>query len=54
MTVNATDADDPTTPNGKIEYELLNGTDLFKINDKGIYIYSIYTYTHYHSKDLGQ
>lgn len=54
MTVNATDADDPTTPNGKIEYELLNGTDLFKINDKGIYIYSIYTYAHYHSKDLGQ
>ncbi|XP_067258180.1 cadherin-5 [Chanodichthys erythropterus] len=32
MTVTATDADDPTTQNGEIEYKLLNGTDLFKIN----------------------
>ncbi|XP_077085394.1 cadherin-5 [Siphateles boraxobius] len=35
MTVNATDADDPTTQNGKIEYRLLNGTDLFNINNEG-------------------
>lgn len=35
MTVKATDADDPTTQNGKIEYKLLNGTDLFQINDEG-------------------
>lgn len=45
MTVNATDADDPTTQNGKIEYRLLNGTDVFNINKEGIpsvlYIYSI-------------
>ncbi|XP_067294022.1 cadherin-5 [Pseudorasbora parva] len=31
MTVNAADADDPTSPNGKIVYELKNGTDLFNI-----------------------
>ncbi|XP_056599536.1 cadherin-5 [Triplophysa dalaica] len=36
MTVKATDADDPTTQNGKIEYKLLNGTDLFQINDEGV------------------
>lgn len=35
MTVNATDADDPTTQNGKIEYRLLNGTDVFNINKEG-------------------
>lgn len=41
MTVNATDADDPTTPNGKLEYRLLNGTDIFNINNEGIFtIYS--------------
>ncbi|XP_026071241.1 cadherin-5-like isoform X2 [Carassius auratus] len=34
MTVNATDADDGSTLNGKIEYKLLNGTDLFYINKK--------------------
>nr|XP_055033075.1 cadherin-11-like [Misgurnus anguillicaudatus] len=36
MTVKATDADDPTTPNGQIEYKLLNGTDLFQINSEGV------------------
>ncbi|XP_052008091.1 cadherin-5 [Xyrauchen texanus] len=36
MTVEATDADDPTTKNGMIEYKLLNGTDLFHINSKGV------------------
>ncbi|XP_051501240.1 cadherin-5 [Myxocyprinus asiaticus] len=36
MTVEATDADDPTTQNGMIEYKLLNGTDLFHINNKGV------------------
>ncbi|XP_051562731.1 cadherin-5-like [Myxocyprinus asiaticus] len=36
MTVEATDADDPTTNNGVIEYKLLNGTDLFQINKKGV------------------
>ncbi|XP_016088948.1 cadherin-5-like [Sinocyclocheilus grahami] len=35
MTVNATDADDGNTQNGRIEYKLLNGTDLFNINNKG-------------------
>lgn len=35
MTVKATDADDPTTQNGRIEYKLLNGTDLFQINNDG-------------------
>ncbi|XP_016105250.1 cadherin-5-like isoform X2 [Sinocyclocheilus grahami] len=35
MTVKATDADDPTTQNGMIGYKLLNGTDLFAINNKG-------------------
>ncbi|XP_065145374.1 cadherin-5 [Paramisgurnus dabryanus] len=35
MTVKAADADDPTTPNGKIEYKLLNGTDLFQISNEG-------------------
>uniref|UniRef100_A0A8C1GLT5 Cadherin-5 n=1 Tax=Cyprinus carpio TaxID=7962 RepID=A0A8C1GLT5_CYPCA len=34
MTVNATDADDGSTPNGRIEYKLLNGTDLFNINNE--------------------
>lgn len=36
MTVKATDADDPTTQNGRIEYKLLNGTDLFQINNEGV------------------
>lgn len=36
MTVKATDADDPTTQNGMIGYKLLNGTDLFNINNKGL------------------
>nr|AMR55388.1 cadherin-5 [Schizothorax prenanti] len=35
MTVKATDADDPTTQNGMIGYKLLNGTDLFNINNNG-------------------
>ncbi|XP_016363337.1 cadherin-5-like [Sinocyclocheilus anshuiensis] len=35
MTVNATDADDGNTQNGRVEYKLLNGTDLFNINNKG-------------------
>ncbi|XP_043100166.1 cadherin-5 [Puntigrus tetrazona] len=35
MTVKATDADDPTTQNGMIGYSLLNGTNLFNINNKG-------------------
>ncbi|RXN12486.1 cadherin-5-like protein [Labeo rohita] len=34
MTVNVTDADDPTTQNGMVGYKLLNGTDLFSINNK--------------------
>ncbi|KAI4898633.1 hypothetical protein NFI96_025991 [Prochilodus magdalenae] len=32
LTVHATDADDPTSPNGKVEYRLLNGTQYFSIN----------------------
>lgn len=36
MTVKATDADDPTTQNGMIGYKLLNGTDLFNINNNGL------------------
>uniref|UniRef100_A0A8C2J8E9 Cadherin-5 n=1 Tax=Cyprinus carpio TaxID=7962 RepID=A0A8C2J8E9_CYPCA len=36
MTVNATDADDGSTPNGRIEYKLLNGTDLFNINNESV------------------
>ncbi|XP_073693013.1 cadherin-5 [Garra rufa] len=35
MTVKATDADDPTTQNGMVGYKLLNGTDLFSINNDG-------------------
>ncbi|KAG7468552.1 hypothetical protein MATL_G00144190 [Megalops atlanticus] len=35
LTVTATDADDPTTANGRIAYKLLNGTDLFDINGQG-------------------
>ncbi|XP_048886699.1 cadherin-5 [Brienomyrus brachyistius] len=35
MTVTATDYDDPTTPNGNLEYKLLNGTDLFTIDEGG-------------------
>lgn len=35
MTVTATDYDDPTTPNGKLEYKLLNGTNLFTIDQRG-------------------
>ncbi|XP_036417163.1 cadherin-5-like [Colossoma macropomum] len=31
LTVTATDADDPTSPNGNINYELLNGTEYFSI-----------------------
>ncbi|KAL2088638.1 hypothetical protein ACEWY4_015537 [Coilia grayii] len=34
MTVNATDDDDPTTDNGKVRYKLLNGTDIFSIDEK--------------------
>ncbi|XP_059369978.1 cadherin-5-like isoform X3 [Carassius carassius] len=37
MTVNATDADDGSTLNGKIEYKLLNGTDLFYINKERLH-----------------
>ncbi|XP_076142763.1 cadherin-5 [Alosa pseudoharengus] len=37
MTINATDKDDPTTVNGMIEYELLTGTDVFRVDSrKGI------------------
>ncbi|KAL4613597.1 cadherin-5 [Arapaima gigas] len=36
LTVTATDADDPTTENGKVAYSLQNGTDLFKINANGV------------------
>uniref|UniRef100_A0A8C2L5C5 Cadherin-5 n=1 Tax=Cyprinus carpio TaxID=7962 RepID=A0A8C2L5C5_CYPCA len=36
MTVNATDADDGSTQNGRIEYKLLNGTDLFNINNERV------------------
>ncbi|TRY59769.1 hypothetical protein DNTS_027176 [Danionella cerebrum] len=36
MKVNVTDKDDPTTQNGMIEYKLLNGTDLFSINQDGV------------------
>ncbi|XP_073715295.1 cadherin-5 [Misgurnus anguillicaudatus] len=36
MTVKATDADDPTIPNGQIEYKLMNGTDLFQIDNEGV------------------
>ncbi|XP_051993183.1 cadherin-5-like [Xyrauchen texanus] len=36
MTVEATDADDPTTNYGVIEYNLINGTDLFHIDKKGV------------------
>uniref|UniRef100_A0A3B4E5Y7 Cadherin-5 n=1 Tax=Pygocentrus nattereri TaxID=42514 RepID=A0A3B4E5Y7_PYGNA len=32
LTVRATDEDDPTSPNGNIEYKLLNGTQYFSIN----------------------
>ena len=32
LTVTATDADDPATPNGNIAYKLLNGTQSFSIN----------------------
>ncbi|XP_036419158.1 cadherin-6-like [Colossoma macropomum] len=32
LTVKATDADDPTTPNGNIVYKLLNGSQYFSIN----------------------
>ncbi|XP_059389974.1 cadherin-5 [Carassius carassius] len=35
MTVTATDADDQSTQNGMIGYKLLNGTDLFSINNEG-------------------
>uniref|UniRef100_A0A8C1F9A4 Cadherin-5 n=1 Tax=Cyprinus carpio carpio TaxID=630221 RepID=A0A8C1F9A4_CYPCA len=35
MTVTATDADDRSTQNGMIGYKLLNGTDLFTINNEG-------------------
>ncbi|XP_026123649.1 cadherin-5 [Carassius auratus] len=35
MTVTATDADDPSIQNGMIGYKLLNGTDLFSINNEG-------------------
>jgi len=46
MRVNATDADDPTTQNGMIEYRLLNGTDLFNINHEGVYLNYIHTLYH--------
>ncbi|XP_072527409.1 cadherin-5 [Salminus brasiliensis] len=37
LSVNATDADDPTSVNGNVIYELLNGTNYFKIaNDTGV------------------
>ncbi|XP_064193299.1 cadherin-5-like [Anguilla rostrata] len=35
LKVTATDADDPTTSNGQVIYQLLNGTDLFSINGMG-------------------
>ncbi|XP_036391289.1 cadherin-5-like [Megalops cyprinoides] len=35
LTVTATDADDPTTANGQLEYKLLNGTDDFEIDRNG-------------------
>ncbi|KAJ8339980.1 hypothetical protein SKAU_G00346130 [Synaphobranchus kaupii] len=35
LKVIATDADDPTTSNGQVIYRLLNGTDLFSINNMG-------------------
>ncbi|XP_026883433.2 cadherin-5 [Electrophorus electricus] len=34
LTVLATDEDDPSTPNGKISYKLMNGTNLFDIDPK--------------------
>lgn len=34
MTVTATDADDPTTPNGNIVYTLMNGTNYFRISNQ--------------------
>ncbi|XP_030622363.1 cadherin-5 [Chanos chanos] len=36
LIVTATDADDPTSPNARIEYALLNGTDLFSIDEEGV------------------
>ncbi|XP_018608288.2 cadherin-5 [Scleropages formosus] len=36
LTVTATDADDPTTGNGKVGYMLKNGTDLFDIDPQGV------------------
>ncbi|KAI1889892.1 hypothetical protein AGOR_G00167590 [Albula goreensis] len=35
LKVTATDADDPTTANGQVTYQLLNGTDLFSIKHTG-------------------
>ncbi|NP_001003983.1 cadherin-5 precursor [Danio rerio] len=35
MKVKATDADDSSTENGRIDFKLLNGTDLFKIKPNG-------------------
>ncbi|KAJ8343699.1 hypothetical protein SKAU_G00310280 [Synaphobranchus kaupii] len=35
LTVTATDADDPTTANGQVEYKLLNGNDVFEIDKHG-------------------
>ncbi|KAJ8249413.1 hypothetical protein GJAV_G00234530 [Gymnothorax javanicus] len=35
LTVTATDADDPTTANGQIEYKLLAGSDVFDIDKNG-------------------
>ncbi|XP_064168666.1 cadherin-5-like isoform X1 [Anguilla rostrata] len=35
LTVTATDADDPTTANGQVEYKLLNGNDVFEIDESG-------------------
>ncbi|KAJ8252378.1 hypothetical protein COCON_G00216900 [Conger conger] len=35
LTVTATDADDPTTANGQVEYKLLNENDIFEIDNSG-------------------